>query len=124
MTRFKRVLTVVVAAIAIVGITALPASASAAGNCPSSALCLYVNAGGGAPSITYNTGGGVGCHNIPTAYNDAVSSLWNNSGHTVTFWQDANCTGFWINVTRYNGTGIENLSGTGLNDTITSWEVQ
>lgn len=107
MTPLKRIITGIAAGTLAALALAAPASAAPPGNCANNSVCGYVNqlystAGG----YEYVTGSAGSCQNV--GLNDSWTSVFNNTGHTVRLYRDANCgNGVW---TLANGDGLRNMS--------------
>jgi hypothetical protein len=90
----KLTLTLAVA-LALVGISAVPASA-AYSNCWTGYVCIWDgNDGTGDLIFSYSAGPGV-CANVPASANDRANSFYNrmySTGRYVQFFQHAGCTG-------------------------------
>lgn len=60
-------------------------------SCASNRLCTYIHIAGGGSQYDYTYTWQGNCVNIGGAFHDAISSLWNNTGHIVYFYQHAGC---------------------------------
>jgi hypothetical protein len=114
MTHFQRIAAAFAAFALTLGgilVASTPAQAAPPSNCPNSSMCGYVNSGyttGGGYEINPVRSNGV-CENV--AFNDAWSSIYNNSGKTVRFFAQANCAGSTSSsFTLANGSGHSEMS--------------
>ncbi len=119
----KRVAIVASAAAIMLGIVAVPAYADARSNCTNGFLCVWSDAGGvGNYSFYYLTV--PQCVNVDSDMNDRISSAANKLTRYVEFYNDANCpSNAWVAWGINPGGQINNFSGTGQNDEITSIRV-
>jgi hypothetical protein len=97
MSIIKRTLAFIVAVAAVVAVTqvALGRAAQAHGTgwgWVGSNVGVATNTNGGGDHFLLTNGLGY-CRNIPSSFNDRISSLDNHLGVPVHFWWDANCNG-------------------------------
>ncbi|PPQ83664.1 hypothetical protein CVT25_006270 [Psilocybe cyanescens] len=81
-------------------------------------LFVCVNANFGAPCNNFNFNNGQ-CINFVAPFQDSISSLGPDPGFTCIVFKDANCSGQSFNVAN---PGITDLSSTGLNDQLSSFQ--
>lgn len=119
----RRIAVIAIAATAMLGVAAVPAYADARSNCQAQSLCMYKDANGvGGYMFWYNFGSG--CYNVDSDFNDVISSAANKTTHYVEFYNDANCpSNAWIAWGINPGGQINNFSGSGQNDEITSVKI-
>lgn len=85
--------------------------------CPAGSLCLYQDANyeGWALEVRDTSH----CVNLPTFYNDAVSAIQNNTGYSITVYENADCeAGGGKNLTLNAGYTVPNLSLGGVKDAL------
>jgi len=100
------------------GVTA-PSRAKPA-SCGDSLLCLYNNANWlGARQDQYARANGT-CDGV--LYNDQVSSIWNGSGKSVRFYNDAGCTGQAFSLANGTGSAYMTISHPTQADELTSFK--
>lgn len=87
-------LTILFAALFLLPLVAFTGTAKAAWSCGANYLCLYEHAGGNGSSIGYSSAFVNSCENLPSHWNDRVSSFkMGVTNYKVQFYLDANCMG-------------------------------
>lgn len=118
----KRVLALIVALVTVFAVsqTVIAKQASAHGTgwgwCTGSTICTAKDQSGGGNHSFLNTSIGF-CRSMP--YNDEVTSVDSHFGVQVNFWRDAGCNGGRYTVAAWGQ--VNNLGGTGFNDTFSSY---
>jgi len=89
-------------------------------NCPASSLCMYNDANyyGGQDNRLARANGT--CDGV--AYNDQISSIWNGSGKSVRFYNDAGCTGQAYSLPNGSGSAYLTITHPTQSDEITSFK--
>ena len=96
------------------------ASAAKPGSCGDSLLCLYNNANyQGSRQDQYARANGT-CDGV--LYNDQVSSIWNGSGKSVRFYNDAGCTGQAFSLANGVGSAYMTITHPTQADELTSFK--
>jgi len=89
-------------------------------SCGDSLLCLYNDDSyTGRRQDQYARANGV-CDGV--LYNDQVSSIWNGSGKSVRFYNDAGCTGQAFSLANGNGTALMTITHPTQHDKLTSFK--
>lgn len=116
----RSIVTLAVAAVAVLVLTGAPAQAGSALTCPASRVCLFEHANFDGAFIAYTAEAVGSCWNLPASWNDRATSLVNRLSRPVRFYLDANC----VDSAWYLGANSSqsNLGGTGVNDEITSYK--
>ena len=124
----RRLASIIAAAVLTAGMVAVNASPAQAawGTCVSSyegqpvVGCLYFHENGGGATFPVTTS--QGCKNLPSYWNDVVSSLLNRttSGYKLVVWRDSNCSG--SSIQRSPGSSFGTLTSY-WNDATSSYAV-
>jgi|SRR5262245_4290870 len=88
LTRWVVALTLTIGA--VIGIAATPAAASQS-QCLAGRICFWVDANFQGAFISYSQDPVYSCWNIPTSFNDKITSVWNRTNLVVGLYEDAGC---------------------------------
>jgi hypothetical protein len=84
------VVTLVAVVAGVVGVAAVPAQASQS-QCLAGRICFWRDANFQGSFISYSQDPVYTCWNLPSSWNDIVTSVWNRTNLVVGLYSDANC---------------------------------